>query len=113
MNRNEQGFTAIELFIGIVILGVIAAIAVPLTDSARISGINSSVHTDVVRTVVEAAAAVHVERTDPTTMPTVATHEDTTVSVEGTAAAYRIIGTNSDTGFTSTYDSLTKAYAEE
>src|ERR1700744_2872901 len=66
MNRdNEDGFTLIELLVVIIIIGILAAIAIPVFLSQKTKGYEASMKSDL-RTVVQEIEAQNVDNQDYT-----------------------------------------------
>jgi type IV pilus assembly protein PilA len=126
--EREGGFTLIELLVVVVIIGILVAIAIPLYLNYRKGAENKSVMSDV-RAAVSAIEQCYTENSN--TYPAAQTSasagadltftcgtdtEKATVSSgntlnysgpSGNPAKYTVVGTNSDTGKTYTYDSST------
>ena len=66
MNRdNEDGFTLIELLVVIIIIGILAAIAIPVFLSQKTKGYEASMKSDL-RTAVQEIEAQNVDNQDYT-----------------------------------------------
>ena len=66
MKEKDQGFTLIELLVVIVIIGILAAIAIPLFLNQRKKGVDASLKSDL----KSAATTIETYATNSTTTPT-------------------------------------------
>ena len=80
MQEKDQGFTLIELLVVIIIIGILAAIAIPLFLNQRKKAVDTAARSDV-STIGKEVATWFV---DQTAMPVIA------VAGTGTAAKYQI-----------------------
>ncbi|HEX4430053.1 MAG TPA: prepilin-type N-terminal cleavage/methylation domain-containing protein [Frankiaceae bacterium] len=89
MNRdNEDGFTLIELLVVIIIIGILAAIAIPVFLSQKTKGYEASMKSDL-RTAAQEVEAFNV---DTQNYSTTFWKTASTVAVAGSTAASAITG---------------------
>jgi len=131
VRNNEDGFTMVELLVVILIIGILAAIAIPVFLNQQKAAINSSVKSDVRSTVDNVAlfitntntptTANNTTGTGPlglnaTTAPTpslVVSRSSTTIAVEfENNRGYTIEGYNSQTKFSYSFVSKTGLYSD-
>ncbi|ACV09000.1 prepilin-type N-terminal cleavage/methylation domain-containing protein [Jonesia denitrificans] len=99
MNEKEKGFTLIELLVVIIIIGILAAIAIPVFMNQRQKAVDSSVRSDL-RTLATQVEDFWVENqaypTDQTEFDAmgVATSTGNTFVYTNDGQSYTIVGTN-------------------
>jgi type IV pilus assembly protein PilA len=100
--RNEKGFTLIELMIVIAIIGILAAIAIPQFSAYRVRAYNASAEADV-RNLATSQEAYFVDHSKYTNTNTdlnaygyqASANVTPTLTVDGTSTSYTIKATNS------------------
>lgn len=92
VEKRDDGFTLIELLVVIIIIGILAAIAIPVFLSQKNKGYEASMKSDL-RTVAEEVEAANVDNQD---------YAATKFAGATAAAAATITAPNGNVGFTTT-----------
>ena len=117
-HRDEAGFTLIELLVVVIIIGILAAIAIPVFLNQRASAQNASIQSDLRNAAIEVETYYTQNQSYPAaagdfsanvTMSTGNAMDYTPVTSAGAGAAdsFTLVGCNANSGDVFTYDSAT------